>query len=72
MDLTQHKGIDVFPVSREIIDGRDCFEMCEPDSPDLHCWGVYVRHQDGHPVHVADCPTKEIAQTVQRALLLML
>ena len=69
--MQQHM-IEVWPVSREIIDGCDCFEECAPDSPDLHCWGVYMRDKDGHAVHMADCPTKEIAHTVQRALLLVI
>jgi hypothetical protein len=71
-DRTQHTGVEAWPVCWEIIDGRDCFEECAPDSPDLHCWGVYMRHVDGHAVHMADCPTKEIANTIVRALLLVL
>lgn len=72
MDLTQYTDTEVSPVAREVIDGRDCFEMCDPDSPDLHCWGVYLRHQDGHAVHVADCPTQEAAQLVAAGLEKML
>jgi hypothetical protein len=68
MDLTKFNAVEVTPVTREIIDDRDCFEMCAPDDPDLFCWGVYLRHVEGHVHHVADCATKEIAEIVARGL----
>jgi hypothetical protein len=73
MDLTRYDAVEISPLRREIIEGIDCFEMCEATDPELHCWGVYLHDAiEGGVINVADCPTKEAAELVSRALFLML
>jgi hypothetical protein len=69
IDLTRYNAVEIAPLRREIIDGIDCFEMCESTDSDLHCWGVYLHDAiDGGVISVADCPTKEIAELVADGL----
>ena len=73
MDLTRYDAVEISPLRREIINGVDCFEMCEATDSDLHCWGVYLHDAiDGGVISVADCPTKEIAELVGEGLEKML
>ena len=68
MDLTEYDGVEMHPVAREVIDGIDCFEECDRDSPDLHCWSVYLHMKAGGISCIADCPTEEIALFVADAV----
>jgi hypothetical protein len=47
MDLTEYDGVEMHPVAREIRDGMELFEQCDRDSPDLHCWSVYLHMKEG-------------------------
>lgn len=68
MDLTEYDAVEMHPVAREIRDGMELFEQCEPDSPDLHCWSVYLHMKEGGITCIADCPTEEIALFVADAV----
>lgn len=68
MDLTEYDNVEMHPVAREIRDGMELFEQCERDSPDLHCWSVYLHMKEGGITCIADCPTEEIALFVAGAV----
>jgi hypothetical protein len=73
LDLSRYDAVEVAPLRREIIDGVDCFEMCEATDSDLHCWGVYLHDAiDGGVVSVADCPTQDTANLIAAGLEKML
>lgn len=71
LDLSRYDAVEVAPLRREIIDGVDCFEMCESTDSDLHCWGVYDAI-DGGVISVADCPTQDTANLIAAGLEKML
>jgi hypothetical protein len=68
MDLTEYDAVEVHPVAREIRDGMDLFEQCDPDSPDLHCWSVYLHMKEGGISCIADCPNEETALFIAGAV----
>jgi hypothetical protein len=73
LDLSRYDAVEIAPLRREIIDGIDCFEMCEAADADLHCWGVYLHDAvAGGVISVADCPTLDTANLIAAGLEKML
>ena len=69
MDLTEYDAVEMHPVAREILaDGMELFEQCERDSPDLHCWSVYLHMKEGGISCIADCPNEETALFIAGAV----
>lgn len=73
IQFSDYVGVEVEPVRRETdAQGMDWFERCEPDSPELHCWAVYLRSVEGPALCVADCGSRELAGFVAESLRMML
>jgi hypothetical protein len=68
MDLTEYDAVEMHPVARETRNGMELFEQCDRDSPDLHCWSVYLHMKEGGISCIADCPNEEIALFVAGAV----
>lgn len=43
-------------------------EQCSEDDPDIYCWSVYGRILNAGIECIADCPTKELAESIVSAL----
>lgn len=72
MDLSIYNAVEVHPVAREVINGKEYFEQCDRDYPDIFYWSVYLHLIEGGIQCVADCPTEEVADLVAAGLEKML
>jgi len=66
--LNEYDGVEMHPVAREVIDGKEYFEQCDRDYPDIHYWSVYLHMVEGGISCIADCPDEETALFVERAV----
>lgn len=71
LDLTRYDAVEIQPVSREVHEnGQECLEVCDPNSPDLYCWSVYLHMCEGPVECIADCMTFNHAEFIARAITL--
>lgn len=40
MDLSKYTGVEVNPCRREILDGQDIYEVCQPEDAELVAAGL--------------------------------
>ena len=68
MNLSLYDAVEVHPVSREVRNGKDYFEQCDRDSPDIYYWSVFLHLIEGGIECVADCPNEETALFIAEAV----
>lgn len=60
---------EVHPVSRTVHEnGQETMNQVAEDADNIYCWSVYGKLKTGELQCLADCPSKEIAESIAKAL----